>query len=133
MINYSSSATSQHPTLAVIDVSDLASPVVETIDLPAGGQPLGVAATKEQIVIADRGIGILTVSTAALASTETTRLAADIDEDGVVGITDFLVLSRNFGQAVESGTNGDINEDGFVNVADFLVLSAQFGRIAQPV
>ena len=42
---------------------------------------------------------------------------------------DFLVLSSNFGSAVESAfADADFNGDGTVSFIDFLVLSQNFGR-----
>ncbi len=52
----------------------------------------------------------------------------DIDDDGTVTFADFLILSANFGQTVDPGTNGDIDGDGTVAFPDFLVLSANFGQ-----
>ena len=57
-------------------------------------------------------------------------LVADIDLDGSVGFTDFLVLSQNFGSSVESGTSGDLDFDGQVSFQDFLILSRDFGKSA---
>ena len=51
----------------------------------------------------------------------------DIDGDGSVGFSDFLVLSDNFGESVESHVQGDIDCSGDVQFADFLVLSNNFG------
>lgn len=115
------------PTLTVIDVDDVNAPDVSTIDLPTNGEPLGVAATEEHVVIADEVLGILVVNTPELASREPTPLVADIDADGIVGFSDFLVISRNFGQSVAVGSNGDLDEDGFVGFSDFVLLAAEFG------
>ena len=53
-------------------------------------------------------------------------LLGDIDRDGTVGFSDFLILSANFGLA---GTleQGDIDDNGLVEFADFLLLSGNFG------
>jgi|GEM_PF-1293091 len=120
------------PTLSLVDIADLSSPVVETLDLPASSEPLSVSATDEHIVIADASLGILVVPTAEVVSPVvevSPSLAADIDLDGVVGFSDFLVLSTNFGQSVEIGTDGDLTRDGLVDFADFLILSAEFGGV----
>ena len=52
----------------------------------------------------------------------------DINGDGKVAFDDFLLLSSNFGNAVDDHTMGDIDCDGLVAFADFLILSANFGR-----
>jgi hypothetical protein len=51
----------------------------------------------------------------------------DLDGDGQVQFSDFIILSANFGTSVTSHTEGDINCDGTVGFDDFLVLSANFG------
>ena len=65
-----------------------------------------------------------------VASVDPPALQGDIDGDGSVGFSDFLVLSANFGQTVDVGTGGDIDGDGNVAFSDFLVLSANFGQTA---
>jgi hypothetical protein len=59
---------------------------------------------------------------------EPTELVGDIDGDGTVGFSDFLILSASFGQDVEPGTNGDLDGNGNVGFPDFLALSANFGK-----
>lgn len=50
----------------------------------------------------------------------------DSDLDGTVGFSDFLSLSKHFGQA-GSWDAGDFNGDNLVAFADFLILSQNFG------
>gem|GEM_PF-1142518 len=52
----------------------------------------------------------------------------DIDGDGQVAFSDFLVLSRNFGATDADLSMGDIDCDGQVAFSDFLVLSRNFGQ-----
>ena len=59
----------------------------------------------------------------------TAGLPGDIDGDGAVGFTDFLVLSANFGMT-GGIAEGDIDGDGSVGFPDFLVLSSNFGQSA---
>ena len=54
-------------------------------------------------------------------------LEGDINGDGRVNVSDFLILSRNFGSQ-DGERDGDLNGDGLVNVADFLILSRNFNR-----
>ena len=54
----------------------------------------------------------------------------DVDGDGSVAFADFLVLSANFGLAVDANTGGDFDGDGMVGFPDFLVLSSNFGQSA---
>ena len=51
----------------------------------------------------------------------------DLDGNGQVEFADFLVLSANFGQEVDSHAAGDIDCNGTVEFADFLALSSNFG------
>lgn len=121
------------PTLTVIDVASFnpgSASIVETVSLPANGEPLSVAANAEHVVIADANLGVLVIATSEFTSTESTPLAGDIDGDGLVGFSDFLVLSTNFGQSVDVGSNGDLDENGLVEFADFLLLAAAFGAVA---
>lgn len=56
-------------------------------------------------------------------------LAADVNGNGIVDFTDFLVLAGNFGQDVSRGReDGDIDGDGIVSLADFQILARDFGR-----
>lgn len=52
----------------------------------------------------------------------------DVDGNGVVEFTDFLVLSRNFGQLASTHFEGDIDCSGTVDFGDFLALSPNFGN-----
>ena len=55
--------------------------------------------------------------------------AHDIDGDGVIGLSDFLVLSSNFGLVAANGmSDGDLDGNGVVDFGDFTRLSANFGR-----
>ena len=54
-------------------------------------------------------------------------LPGDLNRDGVVDVSDFLVLSRNFGRTDATRDDGDLDGDGEVSVTDFLVLSRNFG------
>lgn len=53
-------------------------------------------------------------------------LAGDVDGDGLVGFSDFLLLSSNFGNTGE-GLPGDLDENGTVDFGDFLILAHFFG------
>jgi hypothetical protein len=57
------------------------------------------------------------------------RLAGDANLDGVVDLTDFLILRSNFGTSglFTSYRQGDFNDDGRVDLADFLLLRGNFG------
>lgn len=55
------------------------------------------------------------------------RLLSDLDSDGTVGFSDYLVLASNFGESDASREQGDLNGDGTVDLSDFVVLASQFG------
>ena len=60
---------------------------------------------------------------------------ADLDGDGTVGFTDFLILSDNYGKTDADHAAGDIDCDGVVGFSDFLILSDNYGQAvaAEPV
>ena len=51
----------------------------------------------------------------------------DLDGDGDVDFSDFLVLSHNFGEQKVPYIHGDIDLSGSIEFTDFLILSAGFG------
>ena len=53
--------------------------------------------------------------------------AGDIDGDGATLLSDFGILSGNFGQGVPPNTGGDFNGDGQVLLDDFGVFASDFG------
>jgi hypothetical protein len=54
----------------------------------------------------------------------------DLDCDGSVGVTDFLILLANWGPcAVPSACPSDLDGDGDVGVTDFLILLANWGPV----
>lgn len=55
---------------------------------------------------------------------------ADLDLNGDVGFSDFLILSSNFNQAGDY-LDGDLDCSGGVDFADFLTFSRNFGRTAE--
>jgi hypothetical protein len=57
------------------------------------------------------------------------RCAADIDEDGVVGIEDFLAVLGAWPAGF--GTPADVDRDGDVGIEDFLMVLARWGPCSQ--
>ena len=53
-------------------------------------------------------------------------IQGDVDQDGVVGFLDFLILAHNFGRTAAASTDGDIDGDGVVSWEDFTLLHANF-------
>ena len=58
-------------------------------------------------------------------------ITGDVDGNGEVNFTDFLILSDNFGSTDAERTDGDLDGDGQVAFADFLILSDSFSA-AEP-
>ena len=58
-------------------------------------------------------------------ATEVTRLAADVNGDGVVNIQDLVLVSSNFGQTGQN--RADVNGDGVVNISDLVLVAGAFG------
>ena len=114
-----------------------------TINVVANGDLSGLEG-EFQLLIADKLSGGFTVNLSEGVVADTSRFASegilifgdahlpgipgDIDGDGTISFSDFLILSANFGMRVDVGTRGDIDGDGEAGFPDLLVLSANFGR-----
>ena len=57
-------------------------------------------------------------------------MRGDLDLDGIVAFSDFLILSANFGRDDQEVRlpDGDIDGNGKVEFSDFLMLAASFGK-----
>jgi len=55
-------------------------------------------------------------------------LPADLNCNGTVDFSDFLILSRNFGNDAATQAQGDMDGNGKVEFADFLVFADDFGK-----
>lgn len=65
---------------------------------------------------------------AMLTVTPAPSCAGDINGDGFVNASDFVILAAHFGQpSGASAGDGDMNGDGAVNAADFVILASAFG------
>jgi hypothetical protein len=51
----------------------------------------------------------------------------DINEDGIVNFSDYLLLSQNFNKTGE-WSQGDLSGDGVINFSDYLLLSQNFSK-----
>lgn len=59
----------------------------------------------------------------------TDRIVGDANGDGEVAFADFLMLSANYGKAVDAvWGDGDFDGNGSVDFTDFLLLSARYGQ-----
>ena len=55
-------------------------------------------------------------------------LAGDVDGDGEVQFSDFVILANNFGHTDAAWEDGDLNGDQAVDFDDFVILSDNFGQ-----
>ena len=63
----------------------------------------------------------------ATASSITTYLPADINEDGHINLIDLSLLAAKYGQSGPNLGRADINHDGTVNLIDLSLLAAKYG------
>ena len=120
-------------------------PIQEFIDLPYGA----TATLTIQATIADGPAETLDVALRAEPSefrydTDVTNnqatvsvaiaatIDADFDADGIVGFSDFLILSAHYGHEDVQRSQGDANGDGIVNDVDFEALRARYGERSEP-
>jgi hypothetical protein len=66
--------------------------------------------------------GILPVNTVLAHGTN----VADINEDGIVDLTDYSILAGNFFKTTPSNPRADINVDGIVDMSDYSLLAKNF-------
>ncbi len=111
-------------------------PISDVVDLPLGAEVIysvrGVLPEGAELAA---GTVTATVSAAQIdldprtntATLGEVRLLSDLDSDGTVGFSDYLVLASNFGESDASREQGDLNGDGTVDLSDFIVLARQFG------
>ncbi len=59
-------------------------------------------------------------------------LLTDLNRDGAIDISDFIVIAKYYGQTVTEKIDADINNDGIVNIIDLLLLSKQFVQLNTP-
>ena len=55
----------------------------------------------------------------------------DVNDDGIVGILDLIIVASQFGNVIDGvvfGQNPDVNRDGLVNISDLIVVGSHFGE-----
>ncbi len=70
----------------------------------------------------------MSASASVVIGSPTPQSVGDLDNDGEVQFTDFLMFSESFGKDVDPFTSGDLDGDGMVSFEDFLVFSNNFGK-----
>ncbi len=108
--------------------------IVETFTI-AGGTERFAGATGSFIV--ERSLNRVTgVTSGSFDGSILFALAGDVDGDGEVQFSDFVILANNFGHTDAAWEDGDLNGDHAVDFADFVILSDNFGqsrpRLAAP-
>ena len=109
------------PTYALMS----GSPAIDTGD--------NALVTQYAIATDQRGLPRIFNSTVDIGAYEVQppAIPGDVNHDGTVNLTDFLLLARNFGNtSAPLFENGDLNGDGVVNLADLLIVTRNFGRHA---
>ena len=59
---------------------------------------------------------------------ESEKIAADVNDDGIVNIIDLTLVASNFGKTGQNAA--DVNGDGIVNIVDLTLVAAAFGTTA---
>lgn len=76
-------------------------------------------------------LGACTVDGAVTFTVESTRLAGDVNDDGVVDMRDSITLDRYFAEwdgVTINESNADVNADGFVDMRDSIILDRYFAE-----
>ncbi|MFK7959384.1 MAG: LamG-like jellyroll fold domain-containing protein [Phycisphaerales bacterium] len=76
---------------------------------------------------ADEILGLYAAGPAGKCKPDTLPCPGDVDGDGVVTISDLLVILASWGPCPGGPCPGDLNGDGFVNFSDLIIMIAGFG------
>ncbi|MDE0636004.1 MAG: T9SS type A sorting domain-containing protein [Candidatus Poribacteria bacterium] len=97
-------------------------------NIPDGEYNLAISPDGQTLALSvDAGI-ILLWDYASLINPSTSTHEADVNKDGVVDVSDLVVVAANFGK---TGPNdADVNEDGVVNIADLIKVAAALDNAA---
>ena len=91
---------------------------VESVSFSPDGDTLATASSDGTVLLWEL----------APAPPESEKIAADVNQDGVVNIVDLTLVASNFGK---SGQNAaDVNGDGVVNIVDLTLVAGAFGNTA---
>jgi len=67
--------------------------------------------------------------TSSIEPGQPAKLVGDVDGDGEVGFSDFLIVSSNYGDSPATREQGDLDGDCKVGFSDFLLVSNNYGEI----
>lgn len=123
-------ARNEHVEVALENPAEAASMVI-TFDMPYATNDWWWAIDNVEVSADVTGVSSAPVEEWSFTTGEggVEFLPEDLDEDGEVGFSDFLILSGAFGQPADpAGSGADIDGSGVVDFADFLRLSGAFGQ-----
>jgi hypothetical protein len=66
--------------------------------------------------------------TESLALDSAELVAGDVNDDGVIDITDAVAIGGNIGVPSPDPATADLNEDGAVNILDLILMAINFGK-----
>ena len=100
--------------------------LASALALPAHAQQAGDEYTHMLQYLAQTRIGddVLTGASGAIA---VNLAAGDLNGDGVVDVSDLLILLGAWGPCSGGSCDADLNDDGTVDVSDLLALLANWG------
>ena len=75
------------------------------------------------------GAELGSTSTAVLTITDNDAIASDLDMDGVVGISDLLIVAASLWPPGSGTTEADANGDGVVSICDLALVANNLGRV----
>ena len=67
-----------------------------------------------------------TINTGATFTTEE-EYSLDINSDGIVDISDLVIVGQHFGESSSSDLKADVNKDGTVDILDLILVGQNFG------
>jgi len=59
-------------------------------------------------------------------------IPGDVDKDGVVGVSDLVIVGLHFGESPPSDPRADVNGDGKVDILDLIIIAGHFGETGAP-
>ena len=83
--------------------------------------------TLSEVILSDSEGNIFSpqVENGEVVELEPTQIVGDVNRDGVVNITDLVLVTKSMGQTGQ--TDADINNDGVVNIADLVLVAGKIG------
>ncbi len=115
--------------------------VIENVDMEESknnpGIYTGVYSVNKDMNVSSTVLTIIVKDKVGNTNSDSTKkisivLLTDLNRDGTIDISDFIIIAQYYGQTVTEKVDADINNDGIVNIFDLLLLSKQFVQINTP-